>query len=319
MANILINTACNRQCPYCFAGRDEGEANSLMTTKTFAGILDRIKGVDGHSVRLLGGEPTLHPKFPEFLKNIQDNDLKLMLFTNGIVNDTAIAAMEEFPLDKLSLLVNIHPRSEYSDDQWGWVERVLGTFQKSTMLGINLYKRNQDLDFVLDLIDENDIGRDVRLGIAHHRVGHTNEYLHPKFFVQAGRKIQAFELKARSRSIFIKFDCGFVPCMFDEDYLENYSKYVRKFKFLCDPMPDISTEGAFFHCFPLENQGTRFFPQDTGFDSIVSDLRKDFSGYKSIGIYKHCSTCPWKASGQCGGGCIASAMQRLQSEPKLPC
>ncbi len=66
MANLAISERCNLTCSYCFAADYLGlrQARSqFMSLAQYDDLLDFLdrSGID--QVRLLGGEPTLHPQF----------------------------------------------------------------------------------------------------------------------------------------------------------------------------------------------------------------------------------------------------------------
>lgn len=66
MPNLMLTNWCNYKCPYCFgidrmAPKVKAEA---MSDETFLGILNWLEKSHYHqAIHLMGGEPTLHPKF----------------------------------------------------------------------------------------------------------------------------------------------------------------------------------------------------------------------------------------------------------------
>lgn len=67
MANIFLTRKCNLKCPYCFADEFVNQKNQDVTLENFKKILNFIKVDKTSKVGLIGGEPTLHPKFNEIL------------------------------------------------------------------------------------------------------------------------------------------------------------------------------------------------------------------------------------------------------------
>ena len=111
MANLIITNFCNAGCAFCFAsesrsrslqeGRlqmDEEEVRSWMDFNLRAGIRD---------LRLLGGEPTLHPKFPDFVKMGRDAGCSITVFSNGIMPDASRYALAALDPDSCSVIVNL--------------------------------------------------------------------------------------------------------------------------------------------------------------------------------------------------------------------
>ncbi len=67
MANIMLTDACNLKCPYCFANEFVNKDKNDITEEAFDEATDFIVGDGTHtSVGLVGGEPTIHPRFEHF-------------------------------------------------------------------------------------------------------------------------------------------------------------------------------------------------------------------------------------------------------------
>jgi uncharacterized radical SAM superfamily Fe-S cluster-containing enzyme len=86
---IEVNTACNLDCPICFAesgtGRQEhGYSLSLEQVERMLDAFVRAEG-EPESVQLSGGEPSIHPQILEMLAAAKRRGIELvMLNTNGI-------------------------------------------------------------------------------------------------------------------------------------------------------------------------------------------------------------------------------------------
>jgi 7,8-dihydro-6-hydroxymethylpterin dimethyltransferase len=86
---IEVNTACNLDCPICFAEsgtRLNGHGFSL-TLEQVESMLDAFVRAEGEpeAVQLSGGEPSIHPEILEMLAAAKRRDIPLvMLNTNGI-------------------------------------------------------------------------------------------------------------------------------------------------------------------------------------------------------------------------------------------
>jgi 7,8-dihydro-6-hydroxymethylpterin dimethyltransferase len=86
---IEVNTACNLDCPICFADSGTGPQQhgySLSLAQVEA-MLDAFVHAEGEpeAVQLSGGEPSIHPEILEMLAAAKDREIPLvMLNTNGI-------------------------------------------------------------------------------------------------------------------------------------------------------------------------------------------------------------------------------------------
>jgi uncharacterized radical SAM superfamily Fe-S cluster-containing enzyme len=80
---IEVNSACNMDCPLCFA--DAG-AGFNLTLDEVEGILDHLVATEGHPevVQFSGGEPSIHPQIVAMLRAAKGRNIAhVMLNTNG--------------------------------------------------------------------------------------------------------------------------------------------------------------------------------------------------------------------------------------------
>jgi len=84
---IQITTRCNMTCEHC--SQRASERGSDMSLKTYKNAIELCKDYDD-MVQLGGGEPTLHPKFWEFL-GLGLSVGELWLATNGSNTETSLA------------------------------------------------------------------------------------------------------------------------------------------------------------------------------------------------------------------------------------
>ncbi|GLV56656.1 hypothetical protein KDH_34950 [Dictyobacter sp. S3.2.2.5] len=80
---IEVNSACNMDCPLCFANAGAG---FNLTLEEVEGILDHLVETEGNPevVQFSGGEPTIHPQIIEMIKAAKKRNIRhVMLNTNG--------------------------------------------------------------------------------------------------------------------------------------------------------------------------------------------------------------------------------------------
>lgn len=86
---IEVNTACNLDCPICFAESGTGpqEHGYSLTLEQVEAMLDAFVRAEGEpeALQLSGGEPSIHPRILEMLAAARARGIPLvMLNTNGI-------------------------------------------------------------------------------------------------------------------------------------------------------------------------------------------------------------------------------------------
>lgn len=90
---IQITTACNMSCAHCAFSCSSQKRGTFMHKDIYLRVLKFCEGT-GDFVTIGGGEPTLHPKFWEFLglalaANLDEG--MIWMATNGSVKKTALA------------------------------------------------------------------------------------------------------------------------------------------------------------------------------------------------------------------------------------
>lgn len=88
---IEVNSACNMDCPLCFANAGAG---FNLTLEEVEGILDHLVETEGNPevVQFSGGEPTIHPQIVEMITAAKQRNIRhVMINTNGkrIADDDA--------------------------------------------------------------------------------------------------------------------------------------------------------------------------------------------------------------------------------------
>jgi 7,8-dihydro-6-hydroxymethylpterin dimethyltransferase len=84
---IEVNTACNLDCPICFADSGHQPDGYSLTLEKVEFMLDRFVAAEGSPevVQFSGGEPTIHPQILDFIALAGTKGIRVvMLNTNGI-------------------------------------------------------------------------------------------------------------------------------------------------------------------------------------------------------------------------------------------
>lgn len=315
MANISIHTRCNRECDYCFA-RESLDAAEEMPASISFGLFDRILDFLERSrieeVRLLGGEPTLHPRFPGLVERAAGRGFNLLVFSNGLIPDAALQCLSELPADRVRVLINAaEPR--HSDRHT--VERQQNTMSvlgSRTMLGVNVYKPDLGLAYLLDYIQNFHLVKRIRLGLAHPVFTGHNRFLHPRYYSAVGKTIAGFAREAEGMNVTLEFDCGFVPCMFPSDFFRAKNG-LSNVGMRCNPILDILPDGSVISCYPLCSVHQEALPATRNADWLREKFENALLPYRVLSVFKECADCPLKDRGYCLGGCLAASMRRLRS------
>ncbi len=164
---IEVNSACNMDCPLCFA---EAGPGFNLTLEEVEGILDHFVATEGHPevVQFSGGEPTIHPQIIAMLKAAFARGIKtVMLNTNGkrIAHDDAF----------LSELADVKPAIYFQFDGFdSETYRILRGEPDILEEKIRALDRLASIGCPVVLVpaiergvNEHEIGRIVKFGLEH--------------------------------------------------------------------------------------------------------------------------------------------------------
>ena len=320
MANLSITSSCNRSCTYCFAREADEDTHGSgphMSPGTFTEALDLLERSGMAQARLLGGEPTLHPEFSAFVHMAVTRGLDLLIFSNGLMAEPALSALEEIPAGQVQVLINMTDAGTSGKALSTQLKGVFNRLGNRIMLGFNIYTPAADFYFLSDVIREFNLSRSIRLGLAHPCLNSANQHLHPRHYNCTGDKIIKFALCTREAGIKLELDCGFVPCMFSEEGLKVLGDTVREIGRRCNPILDILSDGRVVPCYPLSDLCSIRFSQSDDAKMLREEFERRLTPYRHIGIYRECSSCGLFTEGLCNGGCLSAAMRRLQGSDAL--
>jgi MoaA/NifB/PqqE/SkfB family radical SAM enzyme len=81
--DVYITSQCNRRCTYCFLPSDFFASGLRMSMAAFSDVSTWCVRNGVGEITFLGGEPSLHPSFPEMVSLASDCGLKVRVVTNG--------------------------------------------------------------------------------------------------------------------------------------------------------------------------------------------------------------------------------------------
>lgn len=81
--DVYITSQCNRRCTYCFLPSDFFASGLRMSVAAFSDVSAWCVRNGVGEITFLGGEPSLHPSFPEMVSLANGRGLKVRVVTNG--------------------------------------------------------------------------------------------------------------------------------------------------------------------------------------------------------------------------------------------
>lgn len=161
MANISITSLCNHACTYCFAQVSHTESpakNTFMSLDMFHRSLTFLSSSGIKDLSILGGEPTLHPQFCDFIDAALSCFDSVMVFTNGDMPARAREYLAGAPNGRVIVLVNLTDCITLPDG----VEKTLLALGKRCISGITIYRPDIEMDFLLEIVE----GFGLKIGFA---------------------------------------------------------------------------------------------------------------------------------------------------------
>ena len=320
MSNVSITQRCNRGCSYCFAEeamRSTPRADVYMRMDEFEDVLNFLERSGVESVSLLGGEPTIHPQFAEMMDRAIGRGFRILVLTGGVIPERVMTKLEATSKDTVSVLMNVALPGQFSHREEQKQTEVMLRLGPKVVLGLNIDHPSIPLEFLLEWIEQYQLERTVRLGLAHPIVGGTNAYLQPRDYPAVGRRAARFCFLARDSHVRIEFDCGWVPCMFPDGVLEELEIGPEQIGLRCNPILDMLPGRHIISCYPLATVARETLPMDHDQQWLSDRFNERLGSYRPMMLFRECATCAWRERGECTGGCIANAMRRMQSPVQI--
>jgi MoaA/NifB/PqqE/SkfB family radical SAM enzyme len=222
MANISLTRRCRRHCSYCFAKHElSRDAETDMRPETFEAALEFLQRSGIPEARLLGGEPTEHPLFEDYIAMALERGFRVLVFSGGIIPRRVVAYMAKLSTAKVSMILNTANPNDSPESLVNRQLEICRTLGDKVMLGINIRSANENPAYALEWVKTYALARTVRVGIANPIWGATNDF----FRLRGPRPIPVFEqlfAMGAEMGIDIGFDCGFTPCMFSQAFVSEH-------------------------------------------------------------------------------------------------
>lgn len=117
--HIEFTNACNLKCVYC-NNPFFSHPREMMSDFTFNNLIKHISESKIDRICIGGGEPTLHPKFTEYVKKLAKVSKILTIVTNGHWTNSEIAkAMVTSPIDYIEISVESGNKLDFENTRIG--------------------------------------------------------------------------------------------------------------------------------------------------------------------------------------------------------
>jgi MoaA/NifB/PqqE/SkfB family radical SAM enzyme len=312
--NLIITDQCNRACPYCFGGQKVklSLAGNLkvLAYPEFEFCLDFLERSRRPDLKLLGGEPTLHPEFERMVQAGLQRNLRVIVFSNGLWSERVTRFVRENTNPRFTFLFNVNEPAMQTPLENERQAETLAIAGKRGGLGFNIYRPDFDLRFTTGLIRRYGLKSEVRLGIAHPIAGQTNACVPDADLKAVGERLLRQMDELEQQGVLVALDCGFPLCMFPEAKLGQLVTGTRPGPYsTCGPIIDVGPGLTAWPCFPLGellNVNLRDFEHA---DALVAYYDRRLATIRDQGFLSECRTCRFRLRSQCACGCLARTLQ----------
>jgi MoaA/NifB/PqqE/SkfB family radical SAM enzyme len=95
--SLELTSRCQLRCRHCY-NRSSPEATQELPFDTIRSILGELSWNGAISIRLTGGEPTLHPHFADILQTCAESGIVVEVNSHGVFSDTLLERMATAPV-----------------------------------------------------------------------------------------------------------------------------------------------------------------------------------------------------------------------------
>jgi hypothetical protein len=322
--NVILTTRCAKNCSFCFARqtlREKGDKD--MSIADFEQLLEMALH-DGPNpvIKLLGGEPTMHPQFDLIIdiltrKHVGATLISNLLYTDPELRERINRAAHSGTL--CSCLANAAELDRETD--WRIFQTNFTALQESFAASGNCARTihaSITLSRHKSAVEETDylayLAQNLKISLLRLSLDFQGENRKDEFFInnkEYGQKILAVIYKCLDLRIPISWDCKIYPCLFEpEVFQKDVEGFVKTLRTVCDDNSapfDVFPDLSYVHCFPcrsLVGQNILQFYKISEAKLQIAFLKRAWRAQQSGQWPEPCQSCHYYQNGQCDSLCL---------------
>lgn len=318
--NIAITSKCNKGCNYCFAKESmdsfNKQDNNIMELDTFESILQKH---NSDHLKLLGGEPTLHPQFEELLNLCLRYNKKVTLISNFLFNEKKKNIIRKYYGNVInSFLINstdldVGSRLEKFKSNYNDIYTMLYNIDEEHRMSCGLtIDESKDLGYYVNYINylKENLLNIERMRISLNFPGSKDKK--EDFYFLSNKNLGSLYVMLSKHlvdsNILPSCDCIIYPCMFEnKEHFKYVKKFVDKTKTKCLSSPfDVFLDKSISYCYPLKDTIRLNFDNYRKTSQISEDLNTRYTSIRSLqkqNIPDICKKCAFYDN-DCHGPCM---------------
>ncbi len=315
-SNIVLTYKCVNRCPYCFSSKTQAKNDETnMNQDEFTFCLDFIKRSEKKSVRLLGGEPFLHPLIEDYIIMVLDDPYfeHITIFTTGFINEKYYDLLSD---KKVNLVVNVNHPDDYEGGRFSDLASNLKNLADRPVnftIGFNIYRENFDYQPIVSMAKRFGC-KSLRWTVAVPSAGYDTLYLNREQRAGTGERIIDFLSECVNARIKPVLDCPLEPCIFNETQYKKFSQLCPDSAAelgRCSPVLDFCPGYKVIRCFAAGDL-LSVDPQNfKDINQIENYFIKKIDNLRIFAAESECMGCTYLSRGLCMGGCVAGNSRSL--------
>jgi hypothetical protein len=211
MANLSLTARCT-PCSLLESPNANRPALPALTPASFLDALDRLQRAGLRELRLLCGEPALHPDFAWMLTRAAERGFRLLVATYGRMPYAILRKLERLPPDSAMLLVRVAVPGESSPAERARQVNLYHRLGPRVVPCLEVLSPSAPFALLLELIAAHGLARRARLELVADSP-EVGDCLRPTDRAEIDGRIRAFAREAWAAGVEVELGCGFVPCM----------------------------------------------------------------------------------------------------------
>ena len=303
----MLTNWCNYQCPYCFgidkmAPKIKAEA---MNDDTFLGILNWLKKSHySQPIHLMGGEPTLHPKFEWIVNILMEQEYPVTIFSN-LATENSPTYTEKLAILPIAWVVNVNPPYKWTHEQKNRIETSLQNLGKAASITFNIMPDENNNNWAIELIEKFNLKRNIKVGFILPTYTQSNYYLSDDEYKIVANRVVKLAQEAAKHDIRLEYECGVPPCIFTDEQLGLLWECGSEMKSGCCSRLDITPSGEVIYCLSLATIASKRYNEFESYNDAKNWFETIFAPYRRLGRVANCMTCNLMNPERCNGGCLA--------------
>lgn len=311
----MLTNWCNYKCPFCFGidGMHPKRPARAMDDDTFLGILAWLKRTEYKApIHLMGGEPTLHPKFEWIVDTLLERDLPITVFSN-LATEKAPVYTEKLSLLPINWVVNVNPPYKWEGRQRDRIEASLANLGTRASITFNIMPDEADNDWAIDLIRRFNLNKHIKVGFILPTYTHSNVSLREDEYAVVAERTVRLARRAAQEGIDLAYECGVPTCAFTDAQLGELWRLGNRVMSGCYSRLDIQPTGEVFYCLPLYTLAAKHYSEFPTYDAAKAWFEKIYAPYRRIGRRLECATCNLMCPDACNGACLAANLNGIKN------